>query len=549
MRIKRCVRFVILMLGVFFCERKAAAQVIPVDSMALVALYNKTPALQADTTWLNGNVSGWSGVSVIGNRVLGLQLDSKVIHDSIPREICDLTALDFLSLNYCQFVGVVPSCIIEMPALRYLGISNNLLTGVEAGTDFSQMSSISYLGISSNLFTEMPDFLSISSPDFQNLDVRYNYFNFDDLLPMLNKTSITNYTYYSQADISPYQSVNVNLGGTADFPDASIFAGGTGNTYNWRVLDLGDSTYTPPSDRFSNINGPVLHVNGAQLIDSKLYDCEMTNPNLPGLVLKTGPISMLVIDPLLPQSITYLGDTIAYCGDSALVLSAITTSGNPVSFISTNSSIATVNADNTLSLHRTGTVSLQATTPADATYHADTLWIDITVASHVSPLPFLLMSIIESPSTGGDELKLDIRYFSEFTYQWTLPNGQTYDGTALTVSPFTASDTGRYEVRVTEGTCLHSSPVYTVSTFPYGTLSIYELITPNGDGDNETFYIENLDPAIRNEVSVFNAVHQIVYHQENYRNDWDGSNLPVGTYYYLLKYGEQTYKGNLYIKR
>jgi len=49
------------------------------------------------------------------------------------------------------------------------------------------------------------------------------------------------------------------------------------------------------------------------------------------------------------------------------------------------------------------------------------------------------------------------------------------------------------------------------------------------DGDNETFYIENLDPSLTNEVTVFNAVHQIVYHQENYRNNWEGGNLPVGT--------------------
>ena len=546
MRIKNYFCRSLLVVCFLFLLEEVKAQVILQDSLALVALYNAQP-LMGDSTWFQGNVSTWTGITVQGNRVVEFQVNYKVMQAPIPPEICGLDTLNFISLEYNQLTGLIPACIIDMSDLRHLGLSFNQLSGVEVTADFSHMNAIWYIGISDNEFREMPDFVSIASPYFEVLNARNNYFNLGDLLPVLDRIDTTYFTYDPQY-LSPSMGMSANVGDTVNFPDASVIAGGTGNSYTWFKQD-GPNLYPPPSNRFSGINESVLHLDNALLSDNGYYECHITNPRLPHLVYKTGFIVLSVVDPFLPQSITYQGDTMAYCGDSALVLSAVTTSGNPVSFVSLNNSLATVNPDNTLTLHRTGTVTLQATTPADATYHADTLWVDITVVSHVTPLPFLLMSIIESPSTGGKDLMLDIRNFPEFTYQWTLPNGQTFEGSALTVSPFTAADTGRYEIRVTEGTCLHSSPVYTESMFTYGKLVIYELITPNGDADNETFYIENLDPSIHNDVAVFNAAHQIVYHQENYRNDWDGGNLPVGTYYYFIHYGEQTYKGNLYIKR
>jgi gliding motility-associated-like protein len=157
--------------------------------------------------------------------------------------------------------------------------------------------------------------------------------------------------------------------------------------------------------------------------------------------------------------------------------------------------------------------------------------------------------VSQLPSGEGEDLKYTVAYLPELTYHWTLPNGDTNDSSSLTISPLTASDLGTYQIQITEGSCLHRTLSTSINSLVYGKPIIYELITPNGDGDNETFYIKNLDPSLTNEVSIFNAVHQVVYHQENYRNDWDGGNLPVGTYYYFVKLDNNTYKGNLHIKR
>ena len=52
-------------------SRPAFPQVLEVDSLALVALYDSTdgPDWVDAATWLNGPVSTWEGVTVIGNRV------------------------------------------------------------------------------------------------------------------------------------------------------------------------------------------------------------------------------------------------------------------------------------------------------------------------------------------------------------------------------------------------------------------------------------------------------------------------------------------------
>lgn len=74
---------------------------------------------------------------------------------------------------------------------------------------------------------------------------------------------------------------------------------------------------------------------------------------------------------------------------------------------------------------------------------------------------------------------------------------------------------------------------------------IPNAITPNGDGNNDLFIIEFLeDGNCRNrsdsELVILNRWGDVVYSAKPYKNDWggqgpDGSMLPQGTYYYILK--------------
>lgn len=86
------------------------------------------------------------------------------------------------------------------------------------------------------------------------------------------------------------------------------------------------------------------------------------------------------------------------------------------------------------------------------------------------------------------------------------------------------------------------------------TLDIPTVITPNGDGKNDTFVIPNIDLFPGTQLYIVNRWGNEVYRSENYNNTWSGQGLNEGTYYYVLNRkepngGYTTFKGWLFLKR
>lgn len=84
---------------------------------------------------------------------------------------------------------------------------------------------------------------------------------------------------------------------------------------------------------------------------------------------------------------------------------------------------------------------------------------------------------------------------------------------------------------------------------------ITSLFTPNGDGVNDTWYLENIQEFPDNEVMVYNIYGQEVMRKKGYNNDWkgtyNGEDLPDGTYFYVLKFEntDTVFKGTIDILR
>ncbi|MXV53308.1 DUF11 domain-containing protein [Pedobacter sp. HMF7647] len=82
---------------------------------------------------------------------------------------------------------------------------------------------------------------------------------------------------------------------------------------------------------------------------------------------------------------------------------------------------------------------------------------------------------------------------------------------------------------------------------------IPNVITVNGDGRNDRFVIKGVDPTQGMAIRIYNRWGNEVYHQDNYKNDWDGSQLNEATYYYLLTIGTgqnaKVYKGWIQLLR
>ncbi|AXG69283.1 fibronectin type III domain protein [Kordia sp. SMS9] len=115
------------------------------------------------------------------------------------------------------------------------------------------------------------------------------------------------------------------------------------------------------------------------------------------------------------------------------------------------------------------------------------------------------------------------------TYEWS--GGSSFDNDS---DQFVATDDGEYTVTITSADGCSSVQTFTVinamCSFPQG-------ISPNGDNRNDSWDLR----AFRvQELEIFNSLGRSVYKQNNYTNQWrgqtnDNDELPVGTYFYVLR--------------
>ncbi len=95
----------------------------------------------------------------------------------------------------------------------------------------------------------------------------------------------------------------------------------------------------------------------------------------------------------------------------------------------------------------------------------------------------------------------------------------------------------------------HQGPMAVSEEFD---LDIYNAFSPNGDGANEEWIIDNIRFYPNNKVLIFNRWGDRVQRFKGYNNEdkvWDGTSqngraLPAGTYYYVVRSGNgKTKKG------
>jgi gliding motility-associated-like protein len=139
---------------------------------------------------------------------------------------------------------------------------------------------------------------------------------------------------------------------------------------------------------------------------------------------------------------------------------------------------------------------------------------------------------------------------------WTpatgLSNATTYTPTA---APHV---TTVYTLTVKDANNCTSTDATTVTVIPY-CVNVMNAFTPNGDGQNDRWLVTNGSGCTKKiVVAVYNRYGQLVYKNDNYQNDWEGTYsgkpVPDGTYYYSVTYylvdgRGVTVKGDLTILR
>ncbi len=146
-------------------------------------------------------------------------------------------------------------------------------------------------------------------------------------------------------------------------------------------------------------------------------------------------------------------------------------------------------------------------------------------------------------------------------FRWSDSDGTTV-GNALDLEGVAA---GTYTLQVTDAMgCRAIAGPYTIGEpadceeeLPeQGPVRIANTMTPNGDGSNDMFHIEGIGAYPNSLLQIYNRWGNKIYERTGYSNDWygtyQGTDLPVATYYYVLSLGDEAqtlYKGYITILR
>ncbi|GAA4438086.1 hypothetical protein GCM10023188_33020 [Pontibacter saemangeumensis] len=176
--------------------------------------------------------------------------------------------------------------------------------------------------------------------------------------------------------------------------------------------------------------------------------------------------------------------------------------------------------------------------------HTTTYYVQEVAQSCASARLPVVAQVVKSLVFAGDDVTVvkgrsaQLQASGGLTYSWSPATGM--DNANIPNPLLTPEETTVYTVTATtaEGCTFTDEVVVTVLPF----VSIPNTFTPNRDGINDTWEIENLSQYQNCRVKVFNQWGSQVFSSEGYKAPWDGlhngKELPIATYYYLIELGQ-----------
>ncbi len=138
----------------------------------------------------------------------------------------------------------------------------------------------------------------------------------------------------------------------------------------------------------------------------------------------------------------------------------------------------------------------------------------------------------------GKGLTLQLMASGGTSYSWANAQGiiSGQNSANLTIRPSTNTT---YTVTVTNANGCSSTASYAVIVADdLSILSATNILSPNGDGVNDVWKVDNLDLYPQAVVRIFDKAGRIVYTKKGYDNTWDGTYngqpLAENTYYYII---------------
>ena len=148
---------------------------------------------------------------------------------------------------------------------------------------------------------------------------------------------------------------------------------------------------------------------------------------------------------------------------------------------------------------------------------------------HIIPLP--------QPDLGPDQtlcshesLNLDAgTYHKDYHYRWSHGNSTSAKLLLKPMSP------GVHQISLAVEACGEVVEDNIMIHVNDCQLQFSNVITPNGDGQNDNFVIEGLENYPGSQLIIMDRNGRVVFESLNYQNNWAAKQLPAGTYFYLLR--------------
>ncbi|WP_316783529.1 lamin tail domain-containing protein [Pedobacter frigiditerrae] len=434
------------------------------------------------------------------------------------------------------------------------------LTGITAGAETTQTTTLSVTSDNANLF----DVLTVASTGTTTGAITYRLKN--------NVAGVANIT------------VTVTDNGGTDFGGVN----NTSKTFKLTVNGLATATIagttavpqnaTAPTITFTGANGVapytfIYNINGAtnrtvstttgnsvtvtaptNVVGSFAYNlvsvadanCSQTQTGTATVLIRPLPVATIAGTTVV--CINSLSPTITFTGSVGTAPYTFTYSinGGSARTVTTSSTTATVTAPSNVA----GTFTYTLVSVADA--YATQAQTGSAVVN-INTLPVINISgNTSTPISKGTPVMLSAT--GGVSYSWSPSTDiVTGQGTAnLTVRP---KQTTTYAVTVTNASGCTSNQSITIAVEEDYKIKPLNILTPNGDGKNDKFTIENIDYYPNNTLKIFDRSGRIVYTKKGYANEWDGTYngtaLASDTYYYILDFGTNIsqFKGYITIIR
>ncbi len=296
----------------------------------------------------------------------------------------------------------------------------------------------------------------------------------------------------------------------------------SGNTYSWSpATALSSSTVAQP-------NASPAATTTYTLVVTNAAGCSDTD------------FVMVTVNPA-PTANAGTGGTI--CNGDSVQIGAAPVAGNSYSWTPTTGLSSSTSSNPYASPSTTTTYTLTETIGSCSTTNTVTVVVN-TPTIDAGP---------DQKICDGSDGTIGSSAVAGYTYQWTPSTGLSSSTSAQpTANP---GVTTTYTLLVTDTTtgCTATDEV----TYTIGEEAIYNAFSPNADGTNDGWEIPMLECYNENEVIIINRWGNEVWKAENYNNSdvrWNGQNMngtnvPDGTYYYIIKYNDTESRGWILIKR